>query len=104
MQTWRSEYKAETPAAAKAAAAAPVQVVAKAAFAVRGPAKLEFQQAGSKWLVENHTADSGVLTVTIAEMKETVYIYGCVDTIVDIKGKCKSIVVDGCKKTKVSKV
>jgi adenylyl cyclase-associated protein len=68
---------------------------------VKGPPKLEFQNAGSKWLVENQSETSGVVEVNITEMKETVYIYGCVGATIDIKGKCKSIVVDGCKKTKV---
>ncbi|CAN0559581.1 unnamed protein product, partial [Ectocarpus sp. 12 AP-2014] len=30
-----------------------------------------------------------------------VYIYGCVDATIDIKGKCKMVAIDGCKKTKV---
>jgi adenylyl cyclase-associated protein len=101
-QTWRSEYKGPegaapvTPAAAVAARNAP-----SAASVVKGPPKLEFQNAGSKWLVENQSETSGVVEVNITEMKETVYIYGCVGATIDIKGKCKSIVVDGCKKTKV---
>ena len=99
-QTWRAEYKGDapppTPAAKVAARNAPV-----AANSVKGPPKLEFQNAGSKWLVENQTDKNGVVVVKITEMKETVYIYGCADATIDIKGKCKSIVVDGCKKTKV---
>lgn len=31
-----------------------------------------------------------------------VYIYGCVDATIDIKGKCKMVAIDGCKKAKVS--
>ena len=100
-QTWRAEYKGDsapvTPAGKVAARNAPV-----AANSVKGPPKLEFQNAGSKWLVENQTDKSGVVVVTITEMKETVYIYGCAEATIDIKGKCKSIVVDGCKKTKAS--
>ena len=100
-QTWRAEYKGDaapaTPAAKVAARNAPV-----AANSVKGPPKLEFQNAGSKWLVENQTDKNGVVVVKITEMKETVYIYGCADATIDIKGKCKSIVVDGCKKTKAS--
>lgn len=30
-----------------------------------------------------------------------VYIYGCVDATIDIKGKCKMVAIDGCKKSKV---
>lgn len=31
----------------------------KAKEVVKGPAKIEFSNAGSKWLVENQTADKG---------------------------------------------
>ena len=34
-------------------------------------------------------------------MKETVYIFGCIGATITIVGKCKSIIVDSCKKTKV---
>lgn len=101
-QTWRSEYKGpEGAAPANAAAAVAAKNAPAAASVVKGPPKLEFQNAGSKWLVENQSEKSGVVEVQITEMKETVYIYGCIGATIDIKGKCKSIVVDGCKKTKV---
>ena len=98
MQTWRAEYKGDTPVVT---ATAPVVSKAAALSAVKGPPKFEFQNAGSKWLVENQSEKDGVITVTITEMKETVYIFGCIGATIDIKGKCKSIVVDGCKKTQV---
>jgi len=41
------------------------------------------------------------VTVTIRDKGDTVYIYGCVGATINVTGKCKSIVVDGCKKTKV---
>lgn len=99
-QTWRSEYKG--PAGDAPTPAAPVAAARKTTAAVmKGPPKLEFQNAGSKWLVENQTEKEGIVEVKITEMKETVYIYGCEGATITIKGKCKSIVVDGCKKTKV---
>lgn len=100
MQTWRSEYKGAGDAPAPAAAA-PKAPVAKAAAALKGPAKLEFQEAASKWLVEYQTGSGGPVSIAIGDKKETVYIYGCVGATVDIKGKCKSIVVDGCKQVHV---
>ena len=101
-QTWRSEYKGPEGVHVKMAnAAAAVAARNAPTTAVKGPPKLEFQNAGSKWLVENQSDAEGVITVRITEMKETVYIYGCMGATIDIKGKCKSIVVDGCKKTKV---
>ena len=119
MQTWRQEYKAD------AAAPAPVAVkkapvAARASEQVKGPPKLEYQAHGAKWLVENQSGviffsytityhlfkiiiskDSGVVTVTIQDIKQNVYIFGCIGATVNIDGKCKSIVIDSCKKTKV---
>ena len=96
MQTWRSEYKAgDAPVVAKPAST----VVARpAAAGPKGPAKLEFQPAGSKWVVENQASPQ---RIEIQSMKETVYIFGCVGATIEVVGKCKSIVVDGCKKTQV---
>lgn len=96
MQTWRAEYKGGDGPAPAAAAAAPKP--AAAAAALKGPAKLEFQEGASKWLVEYQTAP---VSININEKKETVYIFGCVGATVEVKGKCKSIVVDSCKKTVV---
>jgi adenylyl cyclase-associated protein len=99
-QTWRSEYKG--PAGSAPTPAAPAAAARKTPTAtMKGPPKLEFQNAGSKWLVENQTEKEGIVEVKITEMKETVYVYGCEGATITIKGKCKSIVVDGCKKTKV---
>ena len=101
-QTWRSEYKGpEGVHVNMANAAAAVAARNAPTSAVKGPPKFEFQSAGSKWLVENQSDAEGVITIKITEMKETVYIYGCMGATIDIRGKCKSIVVDGCKKTKV---
>lgn len=33
---------------------------------------------------------------------EKVYIYGCMDATIDIKGKCKMVAIDSCKKTQVT--
>jgi len=100
MQTWRKEYKAGD---APAAVSAPVTKRASGpADVVKGPAKLEFQPAGSKWVVENQVGASGLVTVTIGEKKETVYIFGCAGASISVVGKCKSIVVDSCKRTTIT--
>jgi adenylyl cyclase-associated protein len=100
MQTWRAEYKggdAPAPAATKAPAAKPVP----ARDQVKGPPKLEFQEGGAKWVVENQSATPEPIAIEIKEKRETVYIFGCIGATISIKGKCKSIVVDSCKKTTV---
>lgn len=100
MQTWRSEYKPTDPvptvvATKKLVAAKPADVILK------GPPKLEFDPSGNKWSVEYQSDKNGVVSVTIGDKKETVYVFGCVGATIDIKGKCKSVVVDGCKKVTV---
>mmetsp|Transcript_760 Transcript_760/g.1260 ORF Transcript_760/g.1260 Transcript_760/m.1260 type:complete len:458 (-) Transcript_760:133-1506(-) len=95
-QTWRKEFKGgDTPAPAPVPKKAP----APKKDVVKGPAKLEFQPSGSKWLVEYQTGEAGQVTVQIADKKETVYIYGCVGANINVVGKCKSIILDGCKRT-----
>ena len=84
------------------AAAAPRKAVApRAADKPKGEAKLEYQAGGAKWMVEYQGADNGPVTVTIGDKKETVYILGCVGATVSVVGKCKSIILDGCKKTQL---
>ncbi len=100
MQTWRSEYKAgDGPAPAAVAAKSPATKAPVAAL--KGPAKLEYQEASSKWLVEYQTASNGPIEIVIRDKKETVYVYGCVGATIDVKGKCKSIILDGCKQMKL---
>jgi adenylyl cyclase-associated protein len=79
-----------------------VKPVAKPAAAqFKGPAKCEFQDGASKWEIENQSEANGTVTVQINDKKETVYIFNCIGATIAIKGKCKSIVVDSCKKTKI---
>lgn len=91
MQTWRQEYKGGSAPAPTATVTSKVQP--RVTESVKGPAKLEYQSAGSKWVVENQ---SSAATVTIADKKETVYIFGCIGASIEVVGKCKSIVVDSC--------
>lgn len=95
-QTWRAEYKAETTT--PAVKAVPTAKAAPVKETVKGTPKLEFLPVPNKWLVEYQT---GSVTVTIGSIKETVYILGCIDATVVITGKCKSVIADTCKKTKV---
>ncbi|CAM9862612.1 unnamed protein product [Ectocarpus fasciculatus] len=99
-QTWRKEFKADEAAPTPAAKAAP-KPFASAKAGPKGPPKLEFMQQGMKWIVENQGSSNGVVTVEVTDKKHQVYIYGCVDATIDIKGKCKMVAIDGCKKTKV---
>ena len=88
MQTWRQEYKAaDAPAPVKVAP----KIAPRVAETVKGPAKLEFQDNGGKWVVENLSADKGLFTIQIQDKKESVYFFGCIGASISVKGKCKSI-------------
>ncbi|CAM9717284.1 unnamed protein product [Pylaiella littoralis] len=99
-QTWRKEFKGDAAAPAHSPKAAPKPFAATKA-GPKGPPKLEFMQQGMKWIVEHQGASNGVVTVEVTDKKHQVYIYGCVDATIDIKGKCKMVAIDGCKKSKV---
>ncbi|KAF5910291.1 hypothetical protein HPG69_014523 [Diceros bicornis minor] len=59
------------------------------------PALLELE--GKKWRVENQENVSN-LVIDDTELKQVAYIYKCVNTTLQIKGKINSITVDNCKK------
>jgi len=65
---------------------------------VKKPAKFELQ--GNKWVIENQS-NNRELVISETEPKQTVYIFGCDNSTVQIKGKVNAITVDGCKKTAV---
>jgi adenylyl cyclase-associated protein len=97
MQTWRKEYKGD---------AAPAPLVKSTSTSnnaskeiVKGNPKVEFQEIGSKWNVENIANKEEVINIT--SHKETVYIYGCINATITISGKCKSVIIDSCKRSKV---
>lgn len=109
-QTWRKEFKGEVN---KKIVAAPAPSSSTATKTVKkkkvGLPILEYQQRGTKWIIENHTKDTakahsenGMLEVEIADPKEQVYIYNCEEVTIKINGtKFKSIVVDKCNKVNV---
>mmetsp|Transcript_7446 Transcript_7446/g.13466 ORF Transcript_7446/g.13466 Transcript_7446/m.13466 type:complete len:467 (-) Transcript_7446:13-1413(-) len=97
-QTWRKEFGGEKAAVVTAKKPAVKKKVDL------GPPVFEFRDQGMKWIVENQTAESnpnGVLTVEVTDPKQQVYIYKCEGATIDIKGKCKGVVVDTCKKLNV---
>lgn len=54
---------------------------------------------GNKWVVE-FIHDGGTIDIE-PELKHSLYIYGCVNTVVNVKSKINQIQVDSCKKTSV---
>ncbi|XP_050393449.1 adenylyl cyclase-associated protein 1 isoform X1 [Patella vulgata] len=52
---------------------------------------------GKKWIVEYHNDNRNIL-IDKTELKQTVYIYKCVNSTIQIKGKVNSVIMDSCKK------
>lgn len=68
-------------------------------FSKTGPPKLELQM-GRKWVVENQIGKKN-LVIEDCDSKQSVYIFGCKDSVVLVKGKVNNITVDKCTKTGV---
>ncbi|WOK95584.1 cyclase-associated protein 1-like [Canna indica] len=70
--------------------------VSSFSFRREGPPKLELQM-GRKWAVENQIGKKN-LVIDDCDSKQTVYIYGCRDSVLQIKGKVNNITIDKCTK------
>ncbi|KAF7840940.1 cyclase-associated protein 1-like [Senna tora] len=66
------------------------------AFSKAGPPKLELQM-GRKWAVENQIGQKG-LVIDDCDSKQSVYVYGCKDSVLQIQGKVNNITIDKCTK------
>jgi adenylyl cyclase-associated protein len=63
------------------------------------PPRFECEQ-GRKWIIENHVGnkDNGGLVIENTEPKQTVYIYNCRDSTIQVRGKVNAITLDNCTK------
>ncbi|CAH9124381.1 unnamed protein product [Cuscuta epithymum] len=68
-------------------------------FSKTGPPKLELQM-GRKWVVENQIGKKD-LVIDDCDAKQSVYIFGCKDSVLQIQGKVNNITIDKCTKTGV---
>jgi len=64
----------------------------------KGQPKTEL--SGNKWVVEWHDHNNNI-ALNETDTRQTVYIYKCENSVINIKGKVNSIAVDGCKKVGV---
>lgn len=64
----------------------------------KAPPKKELD--GTKWIVENFENDSSVV-IEETEISQTVNLYGCKNTVVQVKGKVNAISVVSCSKTSI---
>lgn len=69
----------------------PKVAVAKAAK----PPVCELQ--GKKWMVEYQSGNQECV-IEVTDFKQTIYLFKCEKSVVQIKGKCNSISIDSCKK------
>ncbi|KAK1293411.1 hypothetical protein QJS10_CPB17g02178 [Acorus calamus] len=66
------------------------------AFSKAGPPKLELQM-GRKWVVENQIGRKN-LVISDCDSKQSVYVFGCKDSVLQVQGKVNNITVDKCTK------
>jgi len=59
------------------------------------------QLVGNKWVVEWQINNKEII-ISETEPRQTVYIYKCEGSVVQIKGKVNAITIDSCKKTGVA--
>ncbi|CAK9315882.1 unnamed protein product [Citrullus colocynthis] len=57
-------------------------------------------QMGRKWAIENQIGKKD-LVVSDCDSKQSVYIYGCKDSVLQVQGKVNNITIDKCSKTGV---
>jgi len=62
------------------------------------PPRMELD--GKKWMVEYQKNQTN-LVISDTEMRQTVYIFKCEGSTIQVKGKVNSITLDSCKKTSV---
>ncbi|BAF23848.1 cyclase-associated protein 1 [Oryza sativa Japonica Group] len=60
------------------------------------PSKLELQM-GRKWIVEHHVGNKN-LVIEDCDTKQSIYVFGCKDSVLQVKGKVNNITIDKCSK------
>ncbi|XP_068656866.1 cyclase-associated protein 1-like [Aristolochia californica] len=65
-------------------------------FPKTGPPKLELQM-GRKWVVENQIGRKN-LVIDDCDSRQSVYVFACKDSVLQIKGKVNNITIDKCTK------
>ncbi|PNW83037.1 hypothetical protein CHLRE_06g304100v5 [Chlamydomonas reinhardtii] len=89
----RPDRSGTVPASAAPAPATAASASGKAAAAPSGPPKLELQ--GVKWAVENWSGRQDLVLENEAP-KNSVYVYGCRDCVLQVKGKVNAVSLDKC--------
>ncbi|MEW5301048.1 MAG: hypothetical protein WDW36_003931 [Sanguina aurantia] len=90
---------AHGPATKAVGAKAPLRGPVGAKAPLRGTPRVALE-AGRRWVVEHQVGAQGI-QLTDTSPKQVVYIYGCRDSVVQVKGKVNAITLDGCSGTGV---
>ncbi|XP_077518009.1 adenylyl cyclase-associated protein 1 isoform X1 [Amblyomma americanum] len=91
--------RAQAPAAPKGAAPQPpTRFGSRPSQEVTKPPRLELE--GKKWCVEYQVNNQNIV-LDQTQMNQSVCVYKCVNSIIQVKGKVNSIIIDSCKKTAV---
>mmetsp|Transcript_9941 Transcript_9941/g.14052 ORF Transcript_9941/g.14052 Transcript_9941/m.14052 type:complete len:502 (+) Transcript_9941:120-1625(+) len=101
-QTWRKEFKKTDDSASAPPKVPTLTKKEEPKKKLAGLPICEYQARGHKWVVENQTKETadGIITIDVTDPKQQVYIYNCEGITVQVKGgKCKSVIVDTCKKS-----
>ncbi|EFJ51526.1 regulator of actin cytoskelton capa [Volvox carteri f. nagariensis] len=94
MKTKHNTDKTGKVPATSASASACTAAAAAAAGSGTAPA------AGTKWVVENFSGRQDLLVENNAP-KNSVYVYGCTDCVVQVQGKVNAITLDNCRRVGV---
>lgn len=104
----KSEMTHKNPELRAAAAAAPIVASSKPApprpaskpgsLKAKKPAKTALE--GNKWSIEYHEGEKGIV-IDETSLGQTVNIFGCKDTVVQVKGKVNAIQMVSCSKTSI---
>lgn len=63
-----------------------------------GTPRFELEKGvGEKWVVE-YQKNNNALQITDTNLKQNVYAYRCLNSLITISGKVKNVAIDGCKK------
>lgn len=97
MQTHKNSTLREGPTPFKASA-----VNSKTSGSVVAPVAKPpvFMREGKKWIIEHQKNNSGLLVENV-EMNNVVYLFKSDNSVLTVKGKLNSIVLDSCKKCSV---
>lgn len=60
------------------------------------PPKLALE--GNKWVVENQVGNKNIV-ISETEPRQTIYIFKCENSVIQIKGKVNAVTMDSCKKS-----